>query len=293
MGDPVPHSWERTSTIQRLLLVADVAVAGVEELPPSVREIIAASAEVHVITPTLPGRLAWLTDEVDPSRHVADERLDTVLEHMHALGANVSGEASRGSLLTVIADAVARFNPDHVLLALRSPDHANWQEHGVISHIEKRFGLPVTTYAVDVTGHTSSATGPVILCYDGSEGAARAIRRAGELFAGAKAVVVTIWHPTAGVGSLAASDGDGVAGEGARLAQEAGLDAESIAVESAGPVWKTILDTADAYQAATIVMGSRGLAGVRSKLLGSVSSAVVQHAGRPTLVLRDSVHDPD
>ncbi|MEJ7784999.1 MAG: universal stress protein [Solirubrobacteraceae bacterium] len=32
-------------------------------------------------------------------------------------------------------------------------------------------------------------------------------------------------------------------------------------------------------------MGSRGLTGVRSMLLGSVSSAVVHHADRPTLVI--------
>ena len=57
--------------------------------------------------------------------------------------------AGRGSVLTPIADAVARFRPDHILLALRSPEHANWQEKRLIEHIEERFGLPLTTYAVD------------------------------------------------------------------------------------------------------------------------------------------------
>jgi nucleotide-binding universal stress UspA family protein len=33
------------------------------------------------------------------------------------------------------------------------------------------------------------------------------------------------------------------------------------------------------------VMGSRGLTGVRSMLLGSVSNAVVHHTERPTLVI--------
>jgi nucleotide-binding universal stress UspA family protein len=33
-------------------------------------------------------------------------------------------------------------------------------------------------------------------------------------------------------------------------------------------------------------MGSRGLSGVRSLLLGSVSSGVTHHATRPTLVVR-------
>jgi nucleotide-binding universal stress UspA family protein len=38
----------------------------------------------------------------------------------------------------------------------------------------------------------------------------------------------------------------------------------------------------------TIVLGSRGLTGLRSVLLGSVSTAVVHHADRPTLV----IHSP-
>jgi nucleotide-binding universal stress UspA family protein len=34
------------------------------------------------------------------------------------------------------------------------------------------------------------------------------------------------------------------------------------------------------------VMGSRGLTGLRALLLGSVSSAVVNHADRPMLIVR-------
>ena len=33
-------------------------------------------------------------------------------------------------------------------------------------------------------------------------------------------------------------------------------------------------------------MGSRGLTGLRAMFLGSVSSAVVHHADRPTLIVR-------
>ena len=49
------------------------------------------------------------------------------------------------------------------------------------------------------------------------------------------------------------------------------------------------MEIADRHDAAAIVMGSRGLAGVRSMLLGSVSSAVVHHADRPTLIIRQPV----
>jgi nucleotide-binding universal stress UspA family protein len=306
-GPPESHPIDRRAAIQRLLFVADAAVADVDDLPPAVRTVIAMAAEVYVVTPTLPGRLAWLADDVDRHRHIADERLDTVLGHMQSIDAHAAGAARRGSVLTVIADALAEFQPDHILIALRSSEHANWQEHGLIAHIEERFGLPLTSYAVDPQGHTSSADGPLILCYDGSEDARHAIRRAGGLFAGRRALVVTVWQPTAAPGGLgfagetaglvdlfaldraAATAGDRVADEGARIAREAGLLAESVAVQAAGPVWKTIIELADRDDAATIVMGSRGRAGIRAMLLGSVSSAVVHHADRPTLIIRQPV----
>jgi hypothetical protein len=145
--------------IERLLFVADAAVAA-DELPPQVRAIIAAAAEVYVITPSLPGRLAWLADDVDGFRHIADERLDTVLSQMHSIRGDVSGDALRGSVMTVITDGVETFRPDHILLALRSSAHANWQEHGLVAHVEQRFGLPLTTFAIDPEGHVFTAADP-------------------------------------------------------------------------------------------------------------------------------------
>ena len=128
-GTSESHPNDRRAAIQRLLFVADAAVADVDDLPAAVRTVIATAAEVYVVTPTLPGRLAWLADDVDRHRHIADERLDIVLGHMHSIDAHVDGVARRGSVLTVIADAVAEFQPDHILIALRSSEHANWQEH--------------------------------------------------------------------------------------------------------------------------------------------------------------------
>jgi nucleotide-binding universal stress UspA family protein len=303
--EPSPTHTGRA--IQRLLFVADAAVSDVGQLPPPVRAVIDAAAAVYVLTPTLPGRLAWLADEVDGVRHVADERLDTVLGHMHSIGAHASGAAARGSVLTVVADAVAEFKPDHILVALRSPEHANWQERGLVKHIERRFGLPVTAYAVDPRGHASRAHGPLLLCFDGSEDARRAVERAGALFAGRRALVATVWQPIADLNSFAwtgptaspvdlvelnraaAADAGRVADDGVRVALEAGLRAEPVAVEATGAVWKTIVEIADRHDAAAIVMGSRGLTGWGSMLLGSVSSPVVHHADRPTLVIRQPV----
>jgi nucleotide-binding universal stress UspA family protein len=151
-----------------------------------------------------------------------------------------------------------------------------------------------------------AADGPLLICYDGSENAKDAIRSAGGLLAKRQALVLTVWEPAASPGGFAwlgdgssivnfaeldraaAEHGGRVAGEGVHIALEEGLHAEPITIKAAGPVWKTILDIADNEDAAAIVMGCRGLTGVRSLLLGSVSSAVIHHAERPTLV----VHRP-
>ena len=304
----VSHRNDVGSPIQRLLFVADAAVAGVQELPHAVRAVIDAAAEVYVVTPSLPGRLAWLADDIDGYRHTADERLDTVLGHMHSIDVHADGAALRGSVLTVIADAVAKFRPDHILLALHSPKHAYWQERRLIEHIEQHFDLPLSTYAVDLQGHTTTANGPLLLCYDGSEDAKHAIERASELFPRRHALVVKVWQPpvlgglgfaaasAASTGSLveldraAAELAGRVANDGVHIAQAVGLDAEPVVVEAVGPVWEAIVKTADQHDAATIVMGPRGLTGLRSVLLGSVSSAVVHHADRPTLVIPPPIH---
>jgi nucleotide-binding universal stress UspA family protein len=289
--------------VERLLFIADAAVADMDELPTAVRAVIDAAAELYVVTPTLPGRLAWLADDVDRFRHIADARLDTVLDHMRSIGAHVTGVAARGSVLRVVADAVEEFRPDHILIALRSSEHANWQERKLIAHVEERFGLPLTTYAVDLQGHTSIANGPLILCYDGSPGARDAIEHAGGLFTGRRALVVTAWRSVAVPGSLgmggeavpmvnfveldraAADHGGRLADEGVRIAQDVGLLAEPMVVKATGAIWETIVEVAERHDAATIVMGSRGLAGLRAMFLGSVSGAVVHHANRPTLIV--------
>jgi nucleotide-binding universal stress UspA family protein len=148
--------------------------------------------------------------------------------------------------------------------------------------------------------------GPLLICYDGSDNAKHAIRSAAGLLGDRKALVLTVWQPAASLSSFAgytattgmlnfaeldragAKAGGALAEEGARAAQAAGLDAQPIAIEATGPVWKTIVDTADLHHAAAIVIGSRGLTGLRSMLLGSVSNAVVHHTERPTLVIHDA-----
>ena len=115
------------------------------------------------------------------------------------------------------------------------------------------------------------------------------------MLAARPALIVTVWQPAATLDSFAWSGAtagmvnfvelDRAAAEDGGRVAEAGLEGEPVAIKATGPVWKTLVETADRNDAAAIVMGSRGLTGVRSMLLGSVSSAVVHHADRPTLVI--------
>ena len=76
-----------------------------------------------------------------------------------------------------------------------------------------------------------------------------------------------------------------LAGEGAGLAREVGLRAEPRWQSGTGQVGDTIVDVAKEIGAGLIVTGSRGLGGLRSLLLGSVSDRVLHHAARPVLVV--------
>jgi nucleotide-binding universal stress UspA family protein len=143
----------------------------------------------------------------------------------------------------------------------------------------------------------------ILICYDGSPDADRAIDQAGRLFAGREATVLTIWEgftevlTRSAVGLAAAPlnfeeiDVANRAGaaeraeRGAARARSAGLHAHPRVAESGPTIWETVLDEAEETEAEAIVLGSRGLTGVRSTLMGSVSHAVLQHADRPVMVV--------
>jgi nucleotide-binding universal stress UspA family protein len=135
---------------------------------------------------------------------------------------------------------------------------------------------------------------PILLCYDGSDDAYRAIEFAGSLFPGHKAVVLSVWEHYSlfsGVGIHGAEDSlmqeasDLMAADGAERAQLAGFEATPLAVKADHGVASTIIEAADEHDAVLIVMGTRGNTGIRSLLLGSVSHDVAHHAQRPLLLV--------
>jgi nucleotide-binding universal stress UspA family protein len=144
----------------------------------------------------------------------------------------------------------------------------------------------------------------ILICYDGSDDARAAIERAGKLFAGQQATVITVWEPFTDVMSRTGAAGLGLsivdpteidaasqnaaregADEGAESARQAGLDAQPHVAERHGTIAATILREAREREVDAIVVGTRGLTGIKSLMLGSVSNAIVQHADRPVTVI--------
>ena len=145
----------------------------------------------------------------------------------------------------------------------------------------------------------------ILIAYDGSSDAKSAIDGAGELFGGAPATVLTVWEPFIDV---MARTGAGLglapgivdfeeidkayeqsararAAEGVERARRAGLNAQPRTRARHTTIAEAVLAEADEVGAGVIVLGTRGLCGIKSLWLGSVSHAVLQHADRPVIVV--------
>jgi nucleotide-binding universal stress UspA family protein len=145
----------------------------------------------------------------------------------------------------------------------------------------------------------TSAGGPVLFAYDGSDLARLAIEEAGrQLASGREAIVLCVWQPS-DVGfepvggqhfdAQAADEVEKAAEEtaayGATLAETAGFRAQSVTVQGA-PTWKGIIAVAEERGASLIVLGSHRRSGLAGHLLGSVADAVAAHAECAVLILR-------
>lgn len=157
--------------------------------------------------------------------------------------------------------------------------------------------------APDPAAHAPE-TATMLIAYDGTDNARRAVEYAGRLLCAHRAVVVTVWSPVQRGSAPAALDLDGPPDlddddgadmayvdaqrtntEGLDLARAAGLDARPLCAAMSGTVWNTIIEAADALDAALIVTGTRGTTGLRSLMQSSVADNVLRRGHRPVLIV--------
>jgi nucleotide-binding universal stress UspA family protein len=152
---------------------------------------------------------------------------------------------------------------------------------------------------------------PAVVAYDGSEEAQAAVREAARLLPGRRLVVVSVWEqglalmltpPTDTISgvpnmtpspeTIAATDraqhdhAADIAAQGAELARSLGAEAEPYPVADDVDAAETIAAEAERLDAAVIVIGSRGLGRMKSRLLGSTSQGLLRHTHRPVIVVK-------
>ena len=154
---------------------------------------------------------------------------------------------------------------------------------------------------------------PILIAYDGSPSADHAIREAGGLLAGRRALVVVVYQqgigfeleelpsvtiaaPPAPLDIRMALDVDQelaersqmLARHGSELAREAGFEADALAVadDVDMPAAETIVTVAREQSAAAIVVGAHGHSRLSEAVLGSTSRDVIRRAPCPVVIAR-------
>lgn len=158
-------------------------------------------------------------------------------------------------------------------------------------------------------GTRAARTGQLLMiAYDGSPNADRAIRYAGQFLRAHDAVVVTAWEPggmaparmssltggmqpfidtqlEAGVDRELRAEAAEINSRGVDLATSVGLEAHGNLVEVESTVWGALVAAADALDVDLLVTGTRGESGLKALLHSSVAERVLKHCHRPVFIV--------
>ena len=147
---------------------------------------------------------------------------------------------------------------------------------------------------------------PILIAYDGSDCARRAIEAGAGLYASDRdAIVVNVWtaplppdvayagfapvvpdsHSFEAQQRVTLAEAERIAAEGTQLAREAGFAATAMTAKKRSDVAGTLAAVASEVGAGAIVAGSRGRGPVKGLLLGSVTLALLHDAEQPVVVV--------
>ena len=99
--------------------------------------------EVLVVAPALnPGLRRWFSDE-DRARRDAKERAASSVQHLKRHGVHAEGRVGDPDPLLAIADALATFPADEIVIAAR-PERSSTLVDDLVARAHARFALPVS-----------------------------------------------------------------------------------------------------------------------------------------------------
>jgi hypothetical protein len=133
----------------RILAIANETVEGDALHQLIVSHASGRATDVLVVAPALNSRFKhWLSDE-DAARGAAEERLGQSIERLHSVGVAAYGWVGDADPLEAIADALAVFEADQLVVATHPEHRSNWLARDVVARAKERFGLPTDHVVVD------------------------------------------------------------------------------------------------------------------------------------------------
>ena len=133
----------------RILAVANETLDG-----DALHELICARAEqltteVVVVAPALNSRFRHWVSDSDRAREAAETRLEQSLARLESAGVAAYGWVGDADPLEAIADALAVFEADQLIIATHPEHRSNWLARDVVGRARARFGLPTDHVVVD------------------------------------------------------------------------------------------------------------------------------------------------
>jgi len=100
-------------------------------------------ASALVVAPALTSRVRFWTSDEDRARASAALRVQTCVIELQAVGITATGAVGDSDPLQAIADALAVFDADEIVIATHPEHRSNWLARNVVARAQERFGLPV------------------------------------------------------------------------------------------------------------------------------------------------------
>jgi hypothetical protein len=104
--------------------------------------------DVYVVVPATPRRGAFTWDE-DEARAAAQERLDTMLEHLKGLGIEADGEVGYRDPVEAARDAIRRHPVDEVILSTLPTGISRWLGQDAPSRLKSAVNVPVVVVTAE------------------------------------------------------------------------------------------------------------------------------------------------
>jgi GABA permease len=133
-----------------ILVIANETI-GSDALHDAVRAAAAelGSARVAIVAPALNSRVRhWTSDEAE-ARRAAEQRLRGCLDGLRSAGVTAEGWVGDADPLQAIADALAIFDADEMIIATHPTERSNWLERDLVRRARSRFRGPIAHITAD------------------------------------------------------------------------------------------------------------------------------------------------